>query len=116
MFTPSQFWRKAWSILLLAALGVTLAAGQQSVTDESKRKLKSKVAPAYPELARRMSVSGRVRIELTVAPDGHVKSTRALGGHPILVQSCVEAVKDWKYMPGPDETTLIVEFDFKGGE
>jgi hypothetical protein len=42
-----------------------------------------------------------------------VKSSRAVGGHPLLVQSCQEAVKDWRFEPGPEETTQIVEFDFK---
>ena len=69
-------------------------------TDEGKRKVKSRVAPAYPELAKRMSVTGKVKIEVIIAPDGHVKSTRAIGGHPLLVQACQDAVKEWKFLPG----------------
>jgi len=48
-----------------------------------------------------------------VAPDGHVKSSRPIGGHPVLVQSCLDAVKDWKFEAAPEETTQIIEFDFK---
>jgi hypothetical protein len=44
-----------------------------------------------------------------------VKSTRALGGHPLLVQSCVEAVKEWKFAAAPEETTQTVEFEFNAG-
>jgi TonB family protein len=105
------------SKLLLVGAATTLLCGalgfaQSSSTDEGKRKVKSKVAPAYPELARRMSVTGKVKIEVIVAPDGHVKSTRAVGGHPLLVQACQDAVKEWKFVAAPEETTQIVEFDF----
>lgn len=88
---------------------------QTSGTDEGKRKVKSKTSPVYPELARRMSVAGKVKIEVIITPDGHVRSTRVLGGHPLLVQACQDAVKEWKYFPAPEETTQIVEFDFHGG-
>jgi TonB family protein len=98
----------AGAMALLAASGFA----QTSTTDEGKRKVKSKVAPAYPELAKRMSVTGKVKIEVIIAPDGHVKSTRAVGGHPLLVQTCQDAVKEWKFLPAPEETTQIVEFDF----
>jgi TonB family protein len=74
------------------------AFAQTATTDESKRKVKSKTAPAYPELARRMNVSGKVKIEVVIAPDGRVKSTRVIGGHPLLVQTCQDAVKEWKFM------------------
>ena len=48
-----------------------------------------------------------------IAPDGRVRSARAIGGHPVLVQTCLDAVKDWKYEPAGEETTQIVEFEFK---
>jgi TonB family protein len=86
----------------------------QSTTDEGKRKVKSKVAPAYPELARRMNVTGKVKIEVIIAPDGHVKSARALGGHPLLVQACLDALKEWKFVATPEETIQVVEFEFNG--
>jgi TonB family protein len=90
------------------------ALAQSAATDEGKRKVKSKSAPAYPELARRMNVSGKVKIEVIVTPDGRVRSTRVIGGHPLLVQTCQDAVKEWKFFPAPEETTQIVEFDFHG--
>jgi TonB family protein len=86
---------------------------QTGSTDESKRKVKSKAAPIYPELAKRMNVTGKVKIEVVIAPDGHVKTTRVVGGHPLLVQACQDAVKEWKFVPAPEETTQVVEFDFR---
>ncbi|HEY6265642.1 MAG TPA: energy transducer TonB [Candidatus Acidoferrum sp.] len=98
------------AVLLLGAS----AFSQTGTTDESKRKVKSKTLPVYPELARRMNVSGKVKIEIVIAPDGHVKSTRVVGGHPLLVQTCQDAVKEWKFMPASEETTQVVEFEFHG--
>jgi TonB family protein len=105
--------------IVLAGLGatvlsVTMGFAQSASTDEGKRKIKTRVAPAYPELAKRMSVTGKVKIEVIIAPDGHVKSTKAIGGHPLLVQVCQDAVKEWKFLPAPEESTQLVEFEFTG--
>ena len=96
----------------LAVFSAAALAAQNGTTDESKRKIKTKVAPTYPELAKRMSVGGKVKIEVVITPDGHVRSTKVVGGHPLLVQACQDAVKEWKFLPGPEETTQIVEFSF----
>jgi TonB family protein len=106
-------WRKfaAAAMVALVFSGLSCFA-QAGSTDESKRKVKSKTAPIYPDLAKRMSVGGKVKIEVVITPDGHVKSTRVVGGHPLLVQACQDAVKEWKFVPAPEETTLVVEFEF----
>lgn len=103
--------RKALVGLALPAVLGALAFAQ-SGSDEGKRKVKTRVAPTYPELAKRMNVSGKVKIEVIVTPDGRVKSTRALGGHPLLVQACLDAVKEWKFAAAPEETTQVIEFEF----
>src|SRR2546422_3743602 len=101
-----------------ATVAVLLAAAsafsQTGSTDETKRKVKSKTMPSYPELARRMNVSGKVKVEVVIAPDGRVKTTRVVGGHPLLVQTCQDALKEWKFVPASEETTQIVEFEFHG--
>jgi TonB family protein len=89
------------------------AAPAQQANEEAKRKLKSRINPVLSDVARRLALSGKVRIELTIAPDGRVKSARALGGHPLLVQACLEAVKEWRYEAAPEESTQVVEFEFK---
>jgi protein TonB len=98
--------------MALSSILGTHALAQSSGAEEGKRKVKTKVAPAYPELAKRMNVVGKVKIEVIITPDGRVKSTRAMGGHPLLVQSCIDAVKEWKFVPAPEETTQVVEFEF----
>jgi TonB family protein len=111
--------RSRWGrTLLFVATGTillsTTAVAQSGSTEEGKRKIKTKTTPTYPELARRMNVAGKVKIEVIITPDGRVKSTRVIGGHPLLVQACQDAVKEWKFVPGPEETTQVVEFDFNG--
>ena len=55
--------------IVLAGAGATLLLGasgfaQAGSTDEGKRKVKTRVSPAYPELAKRMAVTGKVKIEI----------------------------------------------------
>lgn len=98
----------AASLFLFASLG----CAQNS--KEAQRKIRSKSNPAYPEIAKRMNITGKVRIEVVVASDGRVKSSRALGGHPLLVQACQEAVKGWRFVPAAEESTEVYEFEFTG--
>jgi len=99
-------------VLLWGSVGLA----QSGSTDESKRKVKSKVLPAYPDLAKRMNVTGKVKIEVVISPDGRIKSTRIVGGHPLLTQACQDVLKDWRFVPGPEETTQVIEFEFRAGE
>ena len=98
------------AVLLASASGFS----QTGSTDETKRKVKSRTTPSYPELARRMNVTGKVKIEVVISTDGRVKSTRVVGGHPLLVQTCQDALKEWKFVVSSEETTQIVEFEFHG--
>lgn len=86
----------------------TLAWGQEELT----RKVKSKVQPQYPELARRMNITGVVKVLITVTPTGSVKDAKLVGGHPVLANAALEAVKKWHFESAPQESTGIVEFRF----
>jgi TonB family protein len=87
----------------------TLSAQDSASTP---RKVLVKVTPAYPELARKMQLSGTVRMGVTVAPNGTVKKTEVRGGSPLLVQAAQTAVNKWKWAPAPEETTEILEINF----
>jgi protein TonB len=71
------------------------------------------VNPVYPELARRLQMSGVVKLRATVAPDGSVKSIQTVGGHPVLIKAAQDAVTNWKYVPAPSETQELIEVNFK---
>ncbi len=106
--------RKRWFGLVLITLFIGLTAplvvhGQGEIT----RKVKNKVAPVYPEIARRMNISGVVKLVVVVAPNGNVTSTKVLGGHPLLISAAQDAIKKWKFEAGPEESTGVVEFTFK---
>jgi TonB family protein len=83
-----------------------------SVNAQDGRKAKTKVAPQYPELAKKMSISGSVKVQIVITPSGNVKEAKAIGGHPVLVGPAEDAAKKWKYEPAAEETTTILEFKF----
>jgi TonB family protein len=91
---------------------VVFAQEQRSVAREIKRR----VAPDYPELAKRMNLTGKVKVEVVIAPAGQVTLTRAIGGHPVLVQAAERAIKEWKFAPASETTTQIIEMVFAGTE
>jgi TonB family protein len=62
-------------------------------------KLIKRVNPAYPSLARQTRISGTVRFHVTISAEGNVQELEVLSGHPLLVQSAMDAVRQWKYEP-----------------
>jgi TonB family protein len=96
----------------VVALATVTAAQNNAPSSTNERKVASRVAPFYPELAKRMRLQGVVKVEAVVRANGTVKSTRILGGNPVLVQSALDAVNKWKFEPGPDETTEVVQLTF----
>jgi TonB family protein len=88
------------------------ARTQESTPEAATRKVRTKTAPEYPALARQLNVTGKVKLEITISADGRVTGTRTVGGSPLLVPPATDAVKKWRYEPGPKETTEIVEFNF----
>ena len=95
-----------------AATNAPVAWSQEPPTDQIARKLKNKVSPVYPELARRMNIVGVVKVQITVEKNGAIKNTKLVGGHPILAGAAMDAVKKWRYEAGSEETTGVVEFHF----
>jgi TonB family protein len=103
--------------LLLAGSAVLppkVFAQDDASTGGAKRKVRDKVVPEYPPLAKQMNVTGKVKIEATIAADGHVMSTRVVGGSPLLVNAALDAIKRWRFEPAPKDTTEVVEFTFSG--
>ncbi len=84
-----------------------------SAKSSGTRKVKTSIEPEYPELARRMRITGTVRISATVTPDGRVRETKVLGGSPLLTAEAESAIKKWRFEDGPKETVEIIEINFK---
>lgn len=79
---------------------------------EAQRKIVSRVVPEYPELARKMQITGTVRVEVSVAPNGKVKFTQVLGGSPLLAKAAVDAIEKWKWASAAQESKELIELNF----
>jgi TonB family protein len=101
------------SFAMTFAVAPNVLAQDTAVKAAGSRKVKTRIEPEYPELAHRMRITGTVRISATVAPDGHVRETKVLGGSPLLTLEAESAVKKWRFEDGPKETVEIIEIDFK---
>jgi TonB family protein len=106
------------SVRLFAIALVVLTTGlvnaqSAPASAHSDRKVASRFPPSYPELAKKMHIHGVVRVEAVVRPNGSVKTTRVLGGNPVLVDAAVEAIGKWKFESGQSETTEVVQLAFE---
>lgn len=100
--------------LVLAGLfGPVTSVGQnQQPAADAMRKIVKRTTPVYPEIAKRMHLSGTVRVLATVSPDGTVKSVQPQGGSPVLIQSAEDAVAKWKFAAASAESKELIELRF----
>jgi TonB family protein len=94
----------------LLAMALILAA--VNLPAQETRKAISNPVPVYPEVAKRIHLSGVVKVQVVIGPDGKIKETRVIGGHPVLVSAVEETLKNWKYAPASSETSTALEFSF----
>jgi TonB family protein len=83
-----------------------------SLSAQENRKVISNPAPVYPEMAKKLNLSGVVRVQVLIGADGQIKEVKVLGGHPVLVNEVERSLKNWKYTPSSNETTKSLEFNF----
>jgi protein TonB len=55
--------------------------------------------PVYPPLAKQARIQGTVRLNAIIGRDGTIQNLQVASGHPLLVPSALEAVKQWVYKP-----------------
>jgi protein TonB len=84
--------------------------------------LMTKVQPQYPPLAKQARIQGTVVLQAVIGKDGSIQHLKAISGHPMLIQSAIDAVSRWKYKPyylngEPVEvdTQVTVNFTLAGG-
>lgn len=100
------------AVLAVGAGGVGVQA--QEAQGEIVRRAKSKVPAVYPELARKMNLTGTVKVEVVVAANGIVKDAKVIGGHPVLANAALDAIKKWRFEPTALESSGEVDFKFEG--
>lgn len=57
------------------------------------------VKPEYPALAVRARIQGTVVLQAVIGKDGMVQNLRAMSGPPLLIESAMNAVRQWRYQP-----------------
>jgi TonB family protein len=97
----------------MIALASVVTAQNTAASAPSERKITVRAAPNYPDLARKMHVHGTVRVEAVVRSNGSVKSTRILGGNPVLVDAALEAVGKWRFEAAQSESAEVVQIVFE---
>jgi TonB family protein len=107
--------RSPFFILLMLAVLASIQLKASFAQDEqtaNARKVISKVVLVYPSIARSMNLSGAVKLEVLVQPNGDTKTIQVKGGNPLLAQSAQAAVRAWKWEKAEHESTETVEFHF----
>lgn len=90
---------------------IALLAGAAHAGEQPRKILYSE-DPQYPESAKKMDLHGTVRLRIWIRPDGSVRRLEYIGGHPLLAESALRAVKNWKYVPANQESDVALEIKF----
>ena len=99
--------KTARKLLWLAVLGAGFSAFAQR-----EREIVQGPAAVAPDLAVKMNLHGAVKLKIWITPEGNVRRVEYIGGHPLLAESALKAVKGWKYGPTDRETWQVVEVKF----
>jgi TonB family protein len=97
-------------IILLFLSASTICVKAQDA--KSPRELIYKVAPKYPSELKQNEIGGIVRLSISISPNGSVGKVSVIGGHPVLVDTAIMAVKQWKYKPADHPTSAEVRLNF----
>ena len=80
-------------------------------------KLVRQPKPVYPPLAKQARISGVVHLAAVISKDGTIQDLKVISGHPLLIPSALEAVKQWVYQPTllngePVEVSTQIDVNF----
>jgi len=103
----SKEMRWLYPAVLAMVLTISVTAGAAE-----ERAVKSRVSPVYPELAKRMKISGLVKVEATVDADGKVTAVKTVSGSRALAVAAEDAVSKWRFVAASAASTVDVEVTF----
>jgi TonB family protein len=106
----SNRWARTLGLALIFTGVHGLSAGGAHA--QTARRALNNPQPDYPEIAKKMHLNGTVRVEVVIGANGQIKETKVIGGHPLLVNSTLMALKMWKFAPSNEESTTVLEFNF----
>ncbi len=98
-------------------LEIRILGGMREDGDEFQKRITSAPRPAYPEVARKAGIEGRVRLQVRMTQDGRIEVQKLLEGDPVLADAAIAAVKQWRgkpvWMDGkPIDVISTVTFEF----
>ena len=93
-------------------LCTVLLAAWRTATAQAERPVTHREEPDYPDLARASNLHGVVKLKIWISPDGTVRRLEYIGGHPVLAESALKAVKTWHYEAATKESTAVVGLKF----
>jgi TonB family protein len=84
------------------------------------RSLRVRVDPEHPALARAARLTDRVMVDVQINREGKVIAQGVSGGHPLLDDAALEAVRQWQFEPiiflyGPIDVVSRVPVRFSSG-
>jgi protein TonB len=92
------------------------------VSTLSEANLLHRVQPIYPPIAHQAGIHGAVELRALISKAGTIENLVVVSGHPMLVRSAIEAVRQWRYRPYllnnepiEVETEITVNFVLSGG-
>lgn len=97
-------------ILQVAALALLAVLALPGRAEE--RAVKSRIPPVYPEIAKRMKISGVVKVQATVDAEGKVLDAKTVSGNHVLGAAAEDAVRKWKFESGSGTATVTLDINF----
>jgi TonB family protein len=111
-FQPGVFRLRRGTARLLRSAALVLIVAFALTSAAEDRAVKTRVAPIYPEIAKRMRASGTVNIEATLDASGNVTDAKAVDGNRLLAPAAEDAVRKWKFESGAGVSKVKVEVNF----
>lgn len=106
--------RKSFLKLILASAPVLMTS---LATERQPQEI---TGITYPHVARLARISGTVVLRLMVAPDGKVKESVSVSGHPVLAAAAKKNADEWRFESREgrginlEEVYLVYRFRLRG--
>jgi TonB family protein len=109
--SPNRLRRAGTRLMQAAALALMVALAMPASAADA-RAVKSKTPPIYPEIAKRMKITGEVRLSVTMDAEGKVTDVQPISGSRALSEAAQDAVRKWRFEHGAGVATVEVSVNF----
>jgi TonB family protein len=129
LFTPTLLNGVATPVIMTVTVNFTLQEANyvevpQEVSPEPEKVrfggtrrlspiLVKEVKPSYTAEAMRAGIEGNVELQVEIGIDGTVMGAHVVKGHPMLNESALTAVRQWRFKPIPEPFTTTIEMTFR---